>query len=132
MIVGMKPSHKKIICFDGECELCDRFVNYVFQKDKSQQFFYAPLQGLESKRLLGEEAKQLHSIVFFEGDKKYKQSQAIAQIMKLLYPKTTLIVFWLPYRFYNIFYRFLAKKRYKWFGKKTNNNFKIPKEYILS
>ncbi len=130
----MDKEIKKIIFFDGECNLCDQFINYIFKRDKLRQFFYAPLQGFTAKNLLvGEDLKNLNSIIFLKGDTKFKESKALAEIMNLIYPKTTRIFNFLPYSFYNIFYRWVAKRRYNFWGKKSHLHIptKEQREYFL-
>ena len=34
-----------VIFYDGECGLCDRFVQFVLRHDRLQEFRFAPLQG---------------------------------------------------------------------------------------
>ena len=120
-VLKMNKESKKIIFFDGECNLCEYFINYIFSRDKIKQFFYAPLQGPTSKKLLeNEDLENLKSIIFLEEGIKFKKSKAIAKIMQLIYPKTTRIFQFLPYSFYNIFYKWIAKKRYNFWGKKSH------------
>ena len=124
---------KKIIFFDQDCELCNRFIKYVFKKDLKKQFFYAPLQGQHAKKLLEAHLfESRDSIVFFDQGKTYKESEATIKIFKMLYPKTTKILFFLPFSFYNLFYRQIAKNRYSIFGKNTKEGFpEISKERLL-
>lgn len=147
-------SNKKIIFFDGECELCDRFVTYIFNKDSKKQFLYAPLQGICFKKLISQQPQQpqtqqtqtqqtqqpqqsqltlnLNSIVFLDQGVQYKKSQAIAHILFDIYPTLKYFSF-LPFGFYNLFYDIVAKKRYHWFGRKLwdKASLNIAKEYLL-
>ena len=130
----MDREFKKIIFFDGKCNLCDRFVNFIFKRDKSKQFFYAPLQGETAKKLLEEEDFQtLKSILFLKDGVKFKESRAIAEIMSLIYPKTTRAFKFLPYGFYDIFYNLVARKRYHLLGKKSDLYvpLEVQKRYFL-
>ena len=110
-----------IIFFDGQCQLCDHFVNFVFKRDLKRQFLYAPLQGLTAKQnLKKEDTKNLKSIIFFKKGLPLREAQAIQEIMKKLYPRWSLLLSFLPSKLFNFLYRFIAKRRYVFFGKKAN------------
>ena len=110
---------QQIIFFDGKCNLCDRFVNFVFKKDKKKQFLYAPLQGQTARQYLTkEDIEGLKSIVFLQKDQVLKSAPAIQAILKQIYPRQADFLSVLPSRFFNFFYKFIAKKRYYLFGKK--------------
>ena len=130
----MNKELKQIIFFDGKCNLCDRFVNFVFKKDTSRQFFYAPLQGSTAQNLLHQDFKDLKTIIFLKEGKILKGSQALAEIMILIYPKWITVLKILPYSFYNIFYYWLAKRRRLFFGEKKGIFMPLEdqKKYFLS
>lgn len=114
-------SNQYIIFFDGQCNLCDRFVNFVFKKDTKRQFLYAPLQGVTAKQRLKEgDVKGLKSIIVLKNDIALKEAQAIKIIMQQLYPRYSGLFSLLPSSFFNVFYRLIAKKRYRIFGKKNS------------
>ena len=114
-------SDQYIIFFDGQCNLCDRFVNFVFKRDINRQFLYAPLQGVTAKqRLKEEDIKDLKSIIVLKNHTALKESQAIKVIMQQLYPRYSSFLSLLPSSFFNVFYKLIAKRRYKIFGKKDN------------
>ena len=41
----MNEPLRHLIFYDGECGLCDRFVQFLLKGDKNKQFVFAPLQG---------------------------------------------------------------------------------------
>ena len=107
---------KTIIFFDGVCNLCDSFVNFVFKRDSKRMFFYAPLQGVTADSLLSTADKNsLKQIVLFHNNQIFKGYKAIQKIFCLLYPKISLIFKMIPGSF---LYQIIAKKRYRLFGKK--------------
>lgn len=124
-------SKEKVIFFDFECELCHRFVCFIFKRDAKKQFLYAPLQGEHAKKYLFQKASCFNSIVFLDRGLKYQRSEAIARILFFIYPFLKYFSF-LPFSFYNLFYDKVAKKRYSWFGKKKQKDkLKIPQQYFL-
>jgi len=42
-----------LLFYDGECGLCDLTVDWVYRRDRTGQFLFAPLQGGTAKRWLG-------------------------------------------------------------------------------
>lgn len=110
-----------IIFFDGQCNLCDRFANFVFKRDVKRKFLYAPLQGVTARqRLKEEDIKGLKSIVVLKNDIVLKETQAVKTVMQQIYPRYSGFFALFPSYFFNVFYRLIAKNRYKIFGKKDN------------
>ena len=45
---------RDIVFFDGDCGLCDAFVQYVLRKDAQHVFWFSPLQGdLAAREMTG-------------------------------------------------------------------------------
>ncbi|TKD65991.1 thiol-disulfide oxidoreductase DCC family protein [Flavobacterium sp. ASW18X] len=115
---------KKIILFDGVCNLCNGAVQFIIKRDKRSVFKFASLQSEIGKRLTKErgiDTELLDSIILIEpGIAYYSKSTAALQIMKSfggIWNLTRLFTV-LPEGFRDIVYDFIAKNRYKWFGKK--------------
>ncbi len=112
-----------IILFDGVCNLCSGFVQFVVPRDPVGKFRFASLQSDIAKELLAEHdlpTDELESIVLIEGDESYVKSSAVIRIATLLGGIYSLL--W-PFQFLPRFvrdrvYDFVADHRYKWFGKK--------------
>ena len=110
---------QNIIFFDGDCNLCDRFVEFISRKDKKKLFLYAPLQGKIALNLLNkEDREELKYILFWRKGEIFRGSPALFEVMSLLYPKWVLVFRFLPMSFYSFLYHFISKNRYKIFGKK--------------
>ncbi|MGC1515875.1 MAG: DCC1-like thiol-disulfide oxidoreductase family protein [Maribacter sp.] len=117
-------AQKKIILFDGVCNLCNGAIQFVINRDENDVFRYAALQSKIGKQLITErniDSQSIDSIVLIEpGIAYYTKSTAALQITKDLRGGWSLlsVFLWLPESFRNIVYDFIAKNRYKWFGKK--------------
>lgn len=117
-------SNKKIILFDGVCNLCNGTVQFIIKRDKKDLFRYAALQSDIGKQLVDErkiDTSKVDSIILVEpGMAYYVKSDAALQIFKSFGGFWPLVaVFqWIPSTIRNIVYDFIAKNRYKWFGKK--------------
>ena len=115
--------NKQLILFDGVCNLCNSSINYVIKHDTNNLFMFAPLQGDAGKQIIEHfkvDAFKTDSILLYSEEKglKVKSSAAIAIASKLGFPRNLLPVFYIiPPFVRNVFYDFIAKNRYKWYGK---------------
>ena len=112
-----------IILFDGVCNLCNGAVNFVIKRDPGNVFKFAPLQEKQGALLLKTHAidiQKLDSIVLIENENVYTKSSAalrIARKMSNLWPLFFVLLI-IPSFIRDGVYDFIAKNRYKWFGKK--------------
>ena len=120
------PINKKIIIFDGVCNLCNNTVLKVIKYDKNSVFLFTALQSDKGKEIinhLGIDLSKVDSIILYEPGISYDiKSTAALKIMQEFKG------FWVLSRLFlmtpeyvrNVIYDFIAKKRYKWFGKREN------------
>jgi predicted DCC family thiol-disulfide oxidoreductase YuxK len=112
-----------IILFDGVCNLCNGAVNFVIKRDSGNVFKFASLQEKQGTLLLKKhaiDARKLDSIVLIENDSVYTKSSAalrIARKLSKLWPLFFIFII-IPSFIRDGIYDFIAKNRYKWFGKK--------------
>ncbi|MEO5909699.1 MAG: thiol-disulfide oxidoreductase DCC family protein [Pelobium sp.] len=113
---------KGIILFDGVCNLCNSFVQKVIAADLHDYFRFASLQSEVAIALLKNhpEFKDLKTIIFIDKDKIYTRSTAALKIAKHLKGAWPLLQtgYVLPAFLRDGIYNFIAKNRYRWFGKK--------------
>ena len=120
------PEGKKIILFDGVCNLCDSSVQYVIKKDKNDVFRFVPLQsdlGTKILQHIGISNQKIDSIVLYEpGVAYYYKSGAVIEISKTLQGFFNYGMFFriLPNSLRDVVYDYVAKNRYKWYGKKES------------
>ncbi|WP_397446335.1 thiol-disulfide oxidoreductase DCC family protein [Polaribacter sp. R77954] len=120
------PEHKKLILFDGVCNLCNKAVLSVIKYDKKNTFLFASLQSEIGKKVathLHVDIDRMDSIILLDpGVAYYIKSTAVLNIMKDFGGIwiITQIGFLLPETFRNHIYDFIAANRYKWFGKKES------------
>jgi predicted DCC family thiol-disulfide oxidoreductase YuxK len=118
------PLNKKIILFDGVCNLCDSAVQFVIQHDKKDVFRFVALQselGQQILKHIGINPINIDSVILYEpGIAYYYKSDAALQIAKNLggfFHFGTFFRF-IPIGISNKLYDYIAKNRYKWYGKK--------------
>ena len=122
----MKTEKKhKIILFDGVCNLCNSSVTFAIKRDKNDIFRFAALQSEIGMQLISKfkiDTSQTDSIILIEGNKYYEKSSAALHIAKHLSGGWPLLYGFiiLPKFIRNAVYDFIAKNRYKWFGKKES------------
>ena len=118
-----KQSTHSIIIFDGVCNLCNGAVNFVIKRDPRNVFKFTPLQEKQGVLLLKKHAvdsRKLDSIVLIENGNVYIKSSAALRIAKKLSGLWPLffVLLIIPSFIRDGVYDFIAKNRYKWFGKK--------------
>ena len=120
------PQNKKIILFDGFCNLCNSSVQFLIKRDSKDIFRFVSLQSELGKELLSKlpiAIQKMDSIILYESEAVfYYKSQAVFQIIKSLggIMKFLLIFKLLPTSFTNRIYDYVAKNRYLWFGEKES------------
>ncbi len=112
-----------ILLFDGVCNLCNSAVRFVIKNDHQKRFRFASLQSDAGKRLLqsvGLPENHIHSIVYITGNNVYIKSDAALKAACQLKPPVKLLVILLivPKFIRDAMYNWVAKNRYRWFGKK--------------
>lgn len=123
---------RPVIFFDGICNLCNSSINFVLKfRAKEKLFFVASLQGQTAKSILPlHYLEELSSIVFHDSNGHIAtKSQAIIEICKLLrFPFNIIgrLLSFIPHSYLDVVYDFIAKKRYSWWGKKSQC--RLPQE----
>ncbi|AEW85184.1 thiol-disulfide oxidoreductase DCC family protein [Flavobacterium columnare] len=117
------PKDKQIILFDGVCNLCNYWVQYIVQRDHNDIFRFVALQsklGQEILKYLGITNRNIDSIILYIPNQAYYyKSEAVLEIAKKLSVFNWLSIFKIiPTALRDPLYDFVAKNRYKWYGKK--------------
>jgi predicted DCC family thiol-disulfide oxidoreductase YuxK len=119
----MKQQHAKaktILFYDGECALCNFWVQFCIERDRKKILFYAPLQGATAMSLLAPEFRQeAMSVVLWKNSQSQIKSKAIISALKTIRysPDIVLLLSIAPTQFLDFIYDIVAKNRYRWFGK---------------
>lgn len=120
------PVNKKIILFDGVCNLCNNAVLRVIEYDQKNNFVFASLQSESGKKIIHHlqiDILTTDSIILFDPKVSYDiKSSAALKIMADFGGIWNLSrIGWVfPKIIRDFVYDFIAKNRYKWFGKKDN------------
>lgn len=120
----MELKNNSIILYDGYCNLCNFSLQFILKRDKKDFFKYYPLDSKEAKDLLS--AKYIlgdipDSVILIDGGKLYSKSEAFFKILPHLGAgyKLLLVFKIIPRKLSDKIYDWIAKNRYRWFGKKS-------------
>ena len=124
----MSNSTTSVVLFDGVCNLCNGFVQFVISHDPAGRFHFAALQSEAGQALL---AKHGHTatastapetVMLLEGGHLYTHSTAVLLIARgLNWPWRGLsVALVLPGFLRDAIYRFVARHRYQWFGRQES------------
>ena len=112
---------KMVLLFDSGCKLCNSSIKFVTKGDKKQQIKQIPLSSIEGAAIVAKypSLQNINSIIFIENNKLFIESDAIIEIAKqLTFPYKLLAVGRLvPKKWRDNIYRWIAKNRYRWFGR---------------
>ena len=123
-----------IVLFDGLCNLCEWSVQWILKKDSKNLFRFAALQSSTGKSLLkkfGLSLDDMNTVVLVDKERFYTKSSAGLQIARKLGGIYSLLFIFIliPGFLRNRIYDWIARNRYRWFGKKESCL--IPNKEIL-
>lgn len=118
-------SGKSLILFDGVCNLCNGFVNFIIPRDRDNKFQFGSLQTERVKAILSQyqhAPNYLSTVILLEDEKIYTQSTAVLRILRRMGGAWALLYGFiiLPKPIRDFFYNLVAKHRYKLFGRKDS------------
>ncbi len=111
------------ILFDGVCNLCNGFVQFVIARDPEARFRFAALQSDAARRLvegIGLAGPLPDSIILVDDGRAYVKSTAALRIARGLRAPWPLayglmaVPRWLRDEVYDL----VARRRYRWFGRR--------------
>ncbi len=123
----------KIIFFDGYCSLCNTLVDKMLRWDKKSVLKFASIQGETAKKMLPPEfigKIDPQTIIYWRERILYQRSTAVLMSLRDLGGvwSLTSIFLWMPKFLRDLVYRFIAKIRYRVFGKRKKCRLPIAEE----
>lgn len=114
---------QKIILFDGVCNFCNYWVNFVLDRDNKNIFKFVALQSDKGQEILKKynlPINDFDSFIMISNDKVYSKSTAVFEILNDLsgWFKIFLPLKIFPTILTDFAYDIIAKNRYKIFGKR--------------
>lgn len=119
----MNMNDYQIVIFDGICNLCNGATQFIIKRDTNNIFLFAAMQSDAAKKMLNEYVANREipdSIILIKDKKIYEKSDALIEItthLSGLWPilKISRVI---PKKLRDCLYDWLAKNRYKIFGKR--------------
>ena len=118
------PPKNHLVLFDGVCNLCNASVKYIIKHDKKDVFRFTALQSEVGQMLIEKfniDTVNTDSIILYSEKKGiyYKSTAALKIASYLGFPLNFLVIFLvIPPFIRNWVYDYIAKNRYKWYGKR--------------
>ncbi len=118
------PDAGPVVLFDGVCNVCDATVRWIIRRDRRGVFRFASLQSRAGRAALeraGVTGAMPDSVVLIDGGRVLTKSDAALGIAARLGPPWSLagvLGRWAPRRLRDGVYAFIARNRYRWFGRK--------------
>jgi predicted DCC family thiol-disulfide oxidoreductase YuxK len=119
----MSEPNRAVVVFDGVCVLCSRSVQFILARDTRKHYRFATMQSTSGQLLLrshGLDPADPVSLLLLDGGRAWTDSEAVLRIAigfggGWQLAATARIV---PRRWRDALYRFIARRRYRWFGKR--------------
>ncbi len=117
------PQEGPVLLFDGVCNLCNRAVAFIVRRDPAARVRFASLQspaGRERLRAHGLPEDHIDSLVLIDQGQAWQRSDAALRVAGYLRPPWSWLraLRVLPRPLRDGLYRWIARHRYRWFGKR--------------
>ena len=121
-VIDLPPDCECVLLFDGLCHLCDGGVRFVVAHDQAEHIHFAPIQGDLGRRLYAEQgldADAPNTMLLVTREQVFRASDAVIEIARRLGGAWRLAVLGkvIPRGLRDAAYYFVARNRYRWFGK---------------
>ena len=119
----MDSNQHPILLFDGVCNLCNGFVQFVIKRDPEGIFRFTALQSKAGQELLTahqQEKSNLSTVILIENGRVYTHSDVALRVATRLGGAWSFFSVFsiIPRSFRDRIYNWIAQNRYRWFGKK--------------
>ncbi len=120
-----------VVLFDGVCNLCNSSVNWIIDHDKKNEFRFASLQSEYGQRMVQQyniSGNYMDTVVLIKNNRAYLRSAAVLQVLKGIggIYSLALVFYIFPAFIRDVVYNFIAKNRYRWFGKQESCRIPTP------
>ncbi len=123
----------RIIVYDGQCPLCNRWLSFLPPRDPEARISFCPMQtvtGATLMRLHGLDPVDPDSFLYLEFGRAWTGSDGIIRVLMALggiWRACGLLRF-IPRRLRDPGYRVIARNRYRWWGR--TESCMIPSEEL--
>jgi predicted DCC family thiol-disulfide oxidoreductase YuxK len=116
-------SNGPVVLFDGVCNVCNGSVLFIIKRDAQSKLKFASLQseyGAEQMKRFNLPPSALDSVLLIKNGQLFQKSNAALEIARMLDGMWPVMYAFkiVPIFIRDFFYDWIAKNRYRWFGKK--------------
>lgn len=120
--MSAEPDVRPVIVFDGVCVLCNGWVRFLLRHDRQRRYRFAAMQTESGRTLLaghGLDPDDPASFLLVENGQAWSNTDAIMRVIGPLGGPWRLasLLRVVPGPLRNGLYRFVARNRYRWFGR---------------
>jgi predicted DCC family thiol-disulfide oxidoreductase YuxK len=109
------PEGKILVQFDGICNLCSGAVRFILKADRKKKFMFQPLQNAS-------ESQDFETIIVTDKESTSEYFDAILKLGKELggiYSAVAIFKLF-PRKWRHSLYLWIARNRFRWFGKRNS------------
>jgi predicted DCC family thiol-disulfide oxidoreductase YuxK len=122
-----------VMLFDGHCNLCNRWVDFVLRRDYRERVRFASLQSPTGETLLRSlnlPPGYTDSMLIVTRDRLYTRSSAALMTLWEIGGvwRVALLLSAVPSAIRDVAYRVIARSRYRWFGRRDTCRLPTPEE----
>jgi predicted DCC family thiol-disulfide oxidoreductase YuxK len=117
--VDLFNASRATVLFDGVCELCNRSVKFISDRDPQGLIQFVPMQSEAGARMLREhhlDPQQMSTVVMIDRGRVYTRSTAVLRILRRLRRPEAWAMVAIPRPVRDLVYDWIARNRYRWFG----------------
>lgn len=122
----------QVVFFDGVCGMCNQTVNFLMARDPAGRLKFAPLQGPTAAEHVPVAIREhLDTFVFLKAGKLHLRTAALVRILWVLggiWAVWGTLLWLIPSPLRNLGYRFVARIRYRLYGKTESCRLPTPEE----
>ena len=116
------PAH--VVVFDGVCNACNAWVRFLLRRDRQQRFHFAAMQSERGQALMrahGLDPTDPRSFLYLDAGQAYTESTGILRVFAQLGGlwRAAAFLSLVPSVIRDPVYRWLARNRYRWFGRRA-------------
>ncbi len=116
------PTHA-VLLFDGHCNLCNFWVNFLLIADSQHKLKFAAQQSAAGKQLIFQfdnDSIEPESVILIDRGIPFTKSDAVLKTLRLLggFWRLLYILVIIPRPIRDFVYDFIARRRFRWFGRR--------------
>lgn len=118
---NLEQTSKTVVIFDSDCMLCSRFILFLLKYDKKEKLLFTDPKSQYADFLIKTKKLNLpfETVYASYNGKILEKSEAVIHILSQLswWGKFAQILRIIPVKWRNKVYNWIARNRYRWFGK---------------